>query len=153
MKKLVATTLVLGFMVLGGANAWAFGPHPYGGTLNPEQRAELQKVWGQFMTQTQDERTQVSTKVEQLKTLYAQPTPDKNKIAALQNEIIDLRATMAKRAVALQATLDGDVYFPAGMMGMHMLNGWHNGNGSQFDNMPCYGPDQPRGGHRGGYRR
>jgi zinc resistance-associated protein len=140
MKKLAAVVLITGLII--GTGALVFGAdRGEDKAFTQEQRAQFKQAWGQFMTQTQDQRTQLAGKVEQLKILYAQPAPDRAKIAALQNEIIDLRAAIAKNAVTWQMGLSDDLYGRCGERVMHMMGGgrdhkWHddeNGRGRHRD--------------------
>lgn len=148
MKKFTVAALIVGLFTLSGMSAWAFGSCPDRGwdkALNQEQKMQMKQAWGQFMTQTQNERTQLAGKMEQLKTLYAQPTPDREKIAALQNEIIELRAAIAKMAVNWQSSLSEDLYVPAGMMGMRLMGGFDKGRSRGGDADNQRGPHHDRG--------
>ena len=156
MRKLTVTTLVLGLIALSGASAWAWGggPCPFGGpgnnatALTQEQITELQNAHTKFMEQTLEPRAQLASKMEQLNTLYAQANPDKQKIIALQNEIIDLRAAIAKQANTLQAGLSTDLYRTSGCMGLHMMNG-PDIRGGYGHHMGMMGPGGGSGWQRG----
>lgn len=157
MKKFSATALIVGLIVLGGVSAWAYGPCSFdnwNSSLSQEQKAELQKVWSEFMTQTQESRAKIAANMEQLRTLYAQPNPDKRKIEALQYEIIDLRASLSKQAVAVQASLTDEFFTPFGHMCMGMINdhpgGWHRGDFDRSMRDRGFDSGRHRGpGHRG----
>lgn len=148
MKKAAAILIVFGLVALSSSAVWAFGPCAFGAPNKPitqEQQAQMQEIWGKFMIETQTVRAQIAGKMEELKTLYAQTTPDKAKIAALQNEIVDLRAAMAKQVIALQAGLSDELYGLAGGMCLRMLHERGLGSWMRDQGPPPPGMGEPMG--------
>lgn len=84
----------------GPGNCPAWGAGGAGGTgqqLTTEQQAALDKNQAEFLKATQDLRIQMTTKRIELQTLYAQPNADPAKVKALSDELVDLRAALAKK--------------------------------------------------------
>ncbi len=85
-----------------------YGPGPggpgYGPGMNPacanltqEQKNDLAKAHADFMNETLALRQKVATKHVELKTLHAQVTPDQARIKAVSDELVDLKAQLAKK--------------------------------------------------------
>lgn len=106
MKKTSTILAGLALVALLAAPVWAgpgrgVGPGPGGGPsyqqLTPDQRAQADKARAAFLKDTEVMRTQLATKKEQLKTLRAQPGASPAQIKALSDEIVDLKAKIAKK--------------------------------------------------------
>jgi TolA-binding protein len=129
MKKITIAVLTFGWLTMGAGAIWAYpwdSPAPF----SQEQKNQMRQAWRQYMDQTLDERAQMATKTEQLFTLLAQPEPDRNKITALQKEIITLRASLEQKAVALQGQAGPNSYWLPGRHGGYwagMGGGGHYG--------------------------
>jgi zinc resistance-associated protein len=110
-KKYAALTAAVGLAALISTSALAapgmgpggpgMGPGAHMGygwsQLTPEQQAEAQKAHAEFLNQTLALRQNLAAKRAELQTLYAQPAPDQAKIKALSDEMVDLRAALAKK--------------------------------------------------------
>ena len=112
MKRL---TTILGILVLVGAVAvpvfawgpgWGWGHHMMGywsggygyagnyENLTSEQRAQLDALSRQFYDETNDLRNQIWGKSSELNVLLDSPSPDLDKVKALQKEITDLQTKL-----------------------------------------------------------
>lgn len=79
----------------GSGGGPGYGPGP---NMSKEDYEEFQAKHAAFMKDTLQLRQSLATKRVELRTLYAQPDADQAKIKALNNELIDLRAQLAKKA-------------------------------------------------------
>ncbi|RJX36353.1 MAG: periplasmic heavy metal sensor [Desulfarculus sp.] len=82
----------------GGGPGWGYGPGYQGQQLSKEDYAKLAEKRATFLKETLPLRQQLAAKGIELKTLWAQPNPDQAKVQALNNEVIELRAQLAKKA-------------------------------------------------------
>lgn len=133
MKKFAAITAALGLAALLSTSAIAAGPGygpgaggpgrgpGYHNTLTPEQQAQWDQARAAFLQDTLKLRQEMSAKRAELQTLYAQPNPDKAKIKALSDEMVDLGASLAKKRNDYSANL------PAELAGGGMGRGRHMG--------------------------
>jgi zinc resistance-associated protein len=109
MKKWTTITASLALTLTIAAAAWAVGPG-YGmmgrgmgpgyapqPQITAEQQAEFVKARAAFLKDTQALRQQAAAKRIELGALWAQPQPDQARIVALSNELVDLRAQLAKK--------------------------------------------------------
>lgn len=164
MKKLAITTISLGMLALiavpvmagpkagpGYGNGQGYGRgQGYAQNLSKEDFAKIQAARAAFLTDSQELRKQAAVKRIELQTLYAQPNPDQAKIKALRDEMIDLRAQIAKKRNHAFSSL------PAGLgrgFGRGMSSGYGPGQGrhrgSGFRGGPGNGP-RMGSGFRGG---
>jgi zinc resistance-associated protein len=97
--------------------------------------AKIQQARAKFLTETLDLRKTIAAKRLEMRTFYAQPKKDTAKIKALANELIDLRAQVAKKRNEYM----GD-YAPffAGGRGGH--RGGRPGPGMGMGGGPGFGP-------------
>ncbi|MBU1276817.1 MAG: periplasmic heavy metal sensor [Proteobacteria bacterium] len=79
----------------GSGGGPGYGP---GANMSKEDYEKFQANRAAFMKDTLQLRQSLATKRVELRTLYAQPDADQAKIKALNNELIDLRAQLAKKA-------------------------------------------------------
>lgn len=100
-------------------------------TLSAEDQAKFQESRAKFMTDTLELRKAMATKHVELRTLYAQPTPDQAKIKALNNELIDIRAQLDKKRNEYMGQ------YGAFCGGPGWGRGWHRGPG--YGMGPGYG--------------
>jgi len=103
MSLALMATVVGAAMARGGGPGYGMGPGYGKGPgqyqqLTPEQYAEMNKARAQFLKDTLELRQAMQAKRTELAMLYAQQTPDQAKIQALENEMIDLRSAIAKKA-------------------------------------------------------
>lgn len=79
----------------GSVDGPGYGPGP---NMTKEQFEQFQAKRAAFLKETMPLRQSLANKRVELRTLYAQPDADQAKIKALQNEMIDLRSQLAKKA-------------------------------------------------------
>jgi hypothetical protein len=109
MKKLFLLAAALIFITFSGGSVWASTLHPRvmpEGGFSGEQAAKWHSAYAQYMQNTLESRTQLAARREQLLTLQAQPEPDLNQLKAIQDEIIDLRASLAHQANAYHGNIN-----------------------------------------------
>ena len=126
----------------GGVGPGMMGPgmmgpgYAYNTRLTPEQQAAWQKSRAAFLKDTQDLRAQIAQRRVELSTLWSQPNPDRARITALSNQLVDLQAQLAKKRNQYLANFGGAGFGPGfcpgfgggyhmmgrgmGMMGMGM---------------------------------
>ena len=109
------TVVIIGSLALVGAlaaGAWAgpwgqgrgYGPGNCPGPggqyqkMSKEEFAQLKQKRAAFMKDTMELRQKMAVKGIELRTLAVQPTPDEAKIKALRDELIEMRAELAKKA-------------------------------------------------------
>lgn len=128
----------------GGGPGYGQGYGPGAGPcwtqLTPEQREKFQKAQAQFMTDTLTLRQAQAAKRIELRTLASQPNPDTAKVRTLADELVDIRAQIAKKRNALLAE------FPGALMGRGGGFGHRGGRGG-FGYMG--GPGMGQGGGPG----
>ena len=104
-KTLTASVVALAMMALLASTALAgpYGPGrgqgPNAPQLTQEQIAKIEQDRAAFMDATLGLRKQIAEKQVEMRTLMAQPKVDKAKFSTLANELIDLRAQMAKERI------------------------------------------------------
>ncbi len=147
MKKLSLTIASLALVAFLSGAAFAAGPgHPGPGyghgyayqNLTPEQQAELQKARAAFLNDTLKLRQDLAAKRAEMVTLTAQPGYDKAKARALADQMVDLRAQIAKKHNEHFAGL------PYGLMGAGMGRGMGHGMGTKGG--ACMGAGMMGGG-------
>jgi len=124
MKKVITIGLVaaLGLLLTGVVYAWQSGHGMgygmgYGTTTNVETMKKFHK-------ETFGLRDEIMTKQLELQGEYSKPTPDTNRIAAIQKEIIDLRARIHEIATKHGISMPmGQGMRNHGMMGRGMMGG------------------------------
>ncbi|MCB2189394.1 MAG: periplasmic heavy metal sensor [Deltaproteobacteria bacterium] len=129
----------------------------YGRQLTPEQVQKLDKARSAFLNETLDLRKQIATKNIELRALESQENADPAKVKTLQNELVDLRSQMAKKANDFAAA-NPDFRGMGRGYGMGFGRGGRGGygpgacNGNGPNDCPGYGAGYGRGGNgRGGY--
>lgn len=131
---LVATTALAA--PPGSAQVRGYGPG-FGQTMmSPEDVTKFKATRAKFMVDTIELRKAMAVKQIELRTLYAQPTPDKAKVLTLSNELVDLRATLAKKRNAVMG--DFPRGFGRGFGGKG--RGSHRGPGGGFGGPGMRGP-------------
>ena len=114
-KTLIALTLIVGLILASGAYAWRGG---YGMGHSTGANVETVK---KFLKETLSLRDELITKKLELQGEYNKPTPDVNRIATVQKEIIDLKAKIHeianKHGIKIPA---GQGMMGRGMMGRGM---------------------------------
>jgi len=97
----------------GGHMGWGYGPGPgFGGpgycpgywwgaspgaNLSPEQTEKLQQLQQKEWAETKDLRTQLFTKQDELRGLYATPNADKDAIDKLEKDVFDLNQQLRNK--------------------------------------------------------
>ncbi|MCJ7617902.1 MAG: periplasmic heavy metal sensor [Desulfobacterales bacterium] len=66
-------------------------------SMKPEQREKWQKMRAAYMMDTIDLRMKLAAKRVELRTLWAQPEIDKDRINKLSNEVAELQAQLSKK--------------------------------------------------------
>jgi len=101
-------------MVLAGSSAWAFGgggcgmgPGP--GMMNPavasslnlteDQKAQIGSRRDAFMEETAPLRSELFTKREEMRQLWAAASPDQGQITAKQQEVQEIRSRIQEKAI------------------------------------------------------
>ncbi len=161
MKKTLITLtalLIVGFMTTS-AFAWGHGNGKRKGcgkqgqaiynTLTQEQKTDLGKLRQQFVDETYETRSTMMTKHQQLRMLMETSSPDKAKLTALSDEVMDLKKDLANKRIdfALKAKkiapeLNPMAFGPQGGgmgkggMGKGGCSGFGGGKGC---NAPCTG--------------
>ena len=103
MRKFYIVGLVAALVALAaaaaGAHGWGPGPG-YGmmGSGYGMMAPQAQEEYAKFMQDTLELRKQLSSKMMELRTLWAQPDPDKTKLDGLRNEVYDLQKQLAQKA-------------------------------------------------------
>jgi Spy/CpxP family protein refolding chaperone len=100
-----AFTMIISFLVLLTGSAQALGPsfRDHGGfgrgskpvenkslNLSPEQEAQLKGLRVKFLEETAYLRSEIPIKLSELRTLWTEPKPDKDRINAKKKEIMEL---------------------------------------------------------------
>ena len=83
----------------GGEREGFKAHHPNLLNLTPEQKTKLQALRENFRKETVFLRNDIKVKRLELKTLWAVPTPKKDKIIAKQKELNDLKTTLQMKAI------------------------------------------------------
>lgn len=122
------------------------GPGQYYAQVNPEQVKAFQAARAKFMNETLELRKAMAVKRVEMQTLWAQTTPDEAKIKDLKDQMIDLRAQIAKKRNAIMPASGPG--FGRGMRGG--FGGKHGGfgpgmHGGFGPGMGGYGPAGYRG--------
>ena len=115
---IISLTVVIGLFLAGTSYAWWDGyGMGYGAGTNVETMKKFQK-------ETLSLRDEIMTKKLELQSEYNKPTPDTNRIATIQKEIIDLRAKIQEIANkhGMKAPA-GQGMMGRGMMGHGMMGG------------------------------
>ncbi len=66
-------------------------------SMKPEQQEKWQKMRAAYMLDTLDLRMKLAAKRVELRTLWAQPDMDKDRINKLSNEVAELQAKLSKK--------------------------------------------------------
>lgn len=126
MKKIALIVVVTVMVVLAGSAVYAFGPGGGCGTCfmggpNTTTPIDIEKA-KKFQQETVSHREQMWLKKIEIQNEYSKPTPDLNRIAALQKEMIDIRTQIqtAAQKNGLPAMGPG---MKGGMKGGNMMGG------------------------------
>lgn len=111
----------------GSGGGPGYGPGP---NMTKEQFEQFQAKQAAFLKDTLPLRQSMATKGIELRTLYAQPGADQAKIKALQNEMIDLRSQLAKKA--------NDAGLPGSGFGRGFHRGPRGGQGMGYGPGSCW---------------
>lgn len=159
MRKIVVIAAGLALMTMGATGAWAgpwgngpgygpgngqgrgYGPGYQGQQLSKEDLAKLHEKRAAFMKETLPLRQKMATTAIELRTEQFQLTPDQAKIKALNNEMIELRSQMAKKAN--DAGLTGSWRQGRGQGRGHARGMMRGYGGSQGPGMMGYGGGGP----------
>lgn len=143
MKKSLSLLSILSLMaLLSGAalyQAEAFGGpghrgqgFPPGQQLTDEQIAQVQQLRADFLTETNELRQKMAANRTECRTLQGQVNPDQARLKALADEMVDMKAQLAKKANEYQAKsplgFNGPNCLGKGFGG-HMGYAKHNGPG------------------------
>jgi len=100
--------LIVGFMT-ASAFAWGHGNGKKRGcggqgqamynNLTDEQKTELRELRQQFVDETYESRAAMMTKHQELRMLMETSSPDKAKLQALSDEVMDLKKAMADKRI------------------------------------------------------
>jgi len=82
-----------------------YGPGPAVANLSQDQIAKIQKIQSDRYAEMAKVRAEMFAKQTELRTLYREPTLDKDKIAAKQKEIAALQAQMQEKALAARTAV------------------------------------------------
>jgi Spy/CpxP family protein refolding chaperone len=91
-----------GHMMDEDKHGWGMHRRDYGNkprewrSMKPEQREKWQKMRAAYMMDTLDLRMKLAAKRVELRTLWAQPEIDKDRIKKLSNEVSELQAGLLK---------------------------------------------------------
>jgi len=115
MKKLSMVVVIIGLAVFMASHAfcgekkepapdYGYGYHMMGRaykpralqSMKPEQREKWQKMRAAHMMDTMDLRMKLAAKRVELRTLWAQPEMDEDRIKKLSNEVSELQAGLLK---------------------------------------------------------
>lgn len=113
MKKFSVIAAGLALVVMLASSAMARpqgqgkGYGPGNQAYSQEEIQKFQEQRAQFLKETLELRKQMAVKSVELRTLYAQPKADQAQIKALANELIDLRAQIAKKRTNLMGNAKG----------------------------------------------
>jgi len=66
-------------------------------SMKPEQQEKWQKIRAAYMLDTLDLRKNLAAKRVELRTLWAQPDMDKDRINKISNEVAELQAKLSKK--------------------------------------------------------
>ncbi|MEW6117665.1 MAG: hypothetical protein AB1553_12345 [Nitrospirota bacterium] len=131
---IIVVAIAIGLITSGGVFAW-WGGMGYAPGTNVDNVKKFQK-------ETLSLRDDLMVKQLELQTEYSKPTPDANRIAALEKEIIDLRTKIHSAATKHGLATGGYMGGQMGpMMGCNMMMG-----GGMMGHGMMTGP-----GNRGGY--
>jgi Spy/CpxP family protein refolding chaperone len=103
--------------------------HPNLLNLTPEQKTKLQALRENFRKETVFLRNDIKIKRLELKTLWAVPTPKKDKIVAKQKELNDLKAKLQMKVIDFR--LEARSYLTpeqAAQVGIWGPKMWHRGH-------------------------
>lgn len=156
MRKVATITVSLALVALMAVPALAksygrgggFGPGNGPGwmqSMTPEQQAKLSTARAAYLKDTLELRKQMMLKGMELRTLNADPKANKAKVLKLANELVDLRAQIAKKRNQHFAGLPVGPGFERG--GKNGRGGY--GPGYHMGSRGGYGPGSRQG--RGGY--
>jgi len=124
MRNGVIVSLVLSTFLLIGSAVYAYCPGGYGACLSRFDTANLEKVKA-FQKETLQLRDEFMTKKLELCHEYGKPSPDRQRIASLQKEVIDIRAQIHQKADESGLPLQGCGKIGKRMMGRKMMMRGH----------------------------
>ena len=120
MRKGMIVSLVLATCMLIGSAVYAHSPGGCGACLSRFDTAHLEKV-KTFQKDTLQLRDELMTKKFELRYEYAKPSPDRQRIASLHKEVIDIRAQIHQKADESGIPLQGCGTIGKRMMGRKMM--------------------------------
>ena len=92
--------------------------------LSPEQEAQLKSLRVKFLEETAYLRSEIPIKLEELRTLWTNPKPEKDRINAKKKEILDLYTELQIKAtenrVLAQSFLASDQVEKLPVFGLHL---------------------------------
>jgi Spy/CpxP family protein refolding chaperone len=168
MKKiaLALTAAALGLLLTSQAFAWGPGPgRGYGPcrnaglenlNLTDSQKTKIEAIQNEHYKETRPLREKIFDKSVELRKLWLQANPDRNKITAVQKELRTLRDEMEDRHTALKFDIRkvltaqqneklansgwgrGPGFGPRGGMRGHGGHGWGHGPGPGLGAGICY---------------
>jgi len=111
MKKtlITLTTLLIVGCMTASAFAWGHGNGKRKGcggqgqgiynSLTPEQQTELRELRQQFVDETYENRSAMMFKHQEIRMLMETSNPSKDKLAALSDEVLELKKAMADKRI------------------------------------------------------
>jgi Spy/CpxP family protein refolding chaperone len=82
----------------GYHHGWGMGPNSRGwNRMSPENRQKWRGMWAVFAKETLALRQQLASKHMELRTEWAQPKADMDKVKKLSNEVAELQAELDKK--------------------------------------------------------
>jgi hypothetical protein len=124
MRKRVMVSVVLAAFLLLGSAVYANFPDGYRNCLSRYNMADLEKV-KQFQHDTLQLRDELMVKKLAIRQEYAKAAPDRQKIAALQKEVIDIRTQIHQKADENGIPLKGCGKIGKRMVGKKMMMRGH----------------------------
>jgi Spy/CpxP family protein refolding chaperone len=113
-----------GFKDRGGFNRESKPSEKKSLNLSPEQEAQLKGLRVKFLEETAYLRSEIPIKLEELRTLWTNPKPEKDRINAKKKEILDLYTELQIKAtenrILAQSFLTSDQVEKLPVFGLHL---------------------------------
>jgi hypothetical protein len=124
LKTTSAQAFGSGFRDRGGSNRESKPTEKKSLNLSPEQEAQLKGLRVKFLEETAYIRSEIPIKLEELRTLWTNPKPEKESINAKKKEILDLYTELQIKAtenrILAQGFLASDQVEKLPVFGFHL---------------------------------